>query len=937
MLKVVREQYIRSDLGFGSISRDQVARLHDQVSVVNALRDEHREKDGSLLLVIPDTNVVLRQLDALQSDCPAVYNLVLCDTVYKETKRLEPRLQSRLLSMIRDAQRSTIVFSNENHASTVDSKLSGESDGDFNDRLIRKVVYFFASKLFGVRVVFLSEDTECLARFAKEEAQQRTGAVAMRMNQFAASIAIRYPTFSDSLHFSVGSARVQPNERLFEEYKSKDEMDVGLRSKKYYQGVLRTGARGEDVVQSSVLLPELIRDGEPVRAKILDESSINRGIDGDLVCVETFPMPPAEDGMLNQYGARVVGMVRKTWRAYAGTIIDEANVEDEDLADMDAEELGGMQTMTFLPIDVKIPKILIRSRNRQALQKDRLVVQMDAWDSASKFPTGHVVQSLGPIGDNETETRCALFEYDIPTSEFSSAVMDCLPSPGQNWKADTEGIPAWRIDLRSIEQVCSVDPPGCQDIDDALHCRISPNDPTRLEVGVHIADVSHFVLPDTPMDLEARRRGTSTYLVERRLDMLPTLLTTQICSLRCDVDRFSFSVLWELDAERMEFLGEPRFVKSCIRSRASLSYDQAQKLIDAQDESTLGRSIRGLHKIAAKLRDQRLENGALALASQEMKFELDHESENPTAMKEYEHTESHWMVEEFMLLANVAVAERVQAKLPSRTLLRRHQRPSAEMLNNLQRAAAVAQVKLDVSSSKALADSLDRAEKADQPFFNQLLRIMTTRAMQQAQYFCSGDADTRDDFLHYGLAVPMYTHFTSPIRRYADLVVHRLLASCEGYHSLPQTLERKEEISKICINLNQRHRNAQKASRASSSLFACRLFRNKQKPVDTVGYVSGVSANRVTVLVPEFGLEEPLEGLDEDCGFGLKPEDHVVTLHGKVAFRIFDKVSVRVFVRSHQLDQRESLVVQLSTPEQSVKRVKDTKAGSSKRWKQSSE
>jgi exosome complex exonuclease DIS3/RRP44 len=182
---------------------------------------------------------------------------------------------------------------------------------------------------------------------------------------------------------------------------------------------------------------------------------------------------------------------------------------------------------------------------------------------------------------------------------------------------------AKRMDLRHLD-VCSVDPIGCKDIDDALHCIKLPNG--NFEVGVHIADVSHFVKAATEIDREAARRCTTVYMVDRRTDMLPSLLTETLCSLVSDVDRMAFSVIWEIDSKTYEIVNA-KFGKSCIKSRASLNYYKAQEMIDDKnDNSPLTKSLRGLLEIARVLRDRRVKNGALTLASPELKFKLDNES-----------------------------------------------------------------------------------------------------------------------------------------------------------------------------------------------------------------------------------------------------------------------------------------------------------------------
>jgi exosome complex exonuclease DIS3/RRP44 len=216
-----------------------------------------------------------------------------------------------------------------------------------------------------------------------------------------------------------------------------------------------------------------------------------------------------------------------------------------------------------------------------------------------------------------------------------------------------------------------------------------------------------------------------------------------------------------------------RFCKSVIHSVASLTYDEAQAMLDDPDRSDpVAGSVKLLNHLARILRQRRISEGALTLASPEVRFKLDSESQNPTDVSMYQLKESNALVEEWMLLANITVSKKILRHFPTLGVLRRHQPPSREQFAPLLSAASAVGVTLDITTSKTLADSLDAAVRAEDPYFNKLLRIMSTRCMMPAQYFCSGEID-KSQWHHYGLAAPVYTHFTSPIRRYADVIVHR--------------------------------------------------------------------------------------------------------------------------------------------------------------------
>ena len=399
------------------------------------------------------------------------------------------------------------------------------------------------------------------------------------------------------------------------------------------------------------------------------------------------------------------------------------------------------------------------------------------------------------------------------------------------------------------------------------------------------ADVTYFVHPDTPIDKEAAHRSTSTYLVERRLDMLPGLLTTQLCSLRSKEDHLAFSVIWEMDDDANIY--DVRFCKSAIHSVASLTYDEAQVMLDTPaPKDKVNHSVNLLNKLARILRQRRIDMGALTLASPEVRFKLDSETQNPTDVAMYNLKESNALVEEWMLLANITVSKQILKFYPTLGILRRHQPPSREQFAPLVSSALAVGVDLDISSSKTLADSLDRAVRKDDPYFNKLLRILSTRCMMPAQYFCSGEIP-KDQWHHYGLAAPVYTHFTSPIRRYADVLVHRLLAATIGVIALPAGNADRSKQQELCTHMNRRHRAAQYAQRASVNINTISYFR--QRPAQQeAAYVLAVKEDSFTVLVPRFGIEgvlrwdEIMIALDCDA-MDFDPAAHMATLTRQAA------------------------------------------------------
>lgn len=373
----------------------------------------------------------------------------------------------------------------------------------------------------------------------------------------------------------------------------------------------------------------------------------------------------------------------------------------------------------------------------------------------------------------------------------------------------------------------------------------------RYEVGVHIADVSHFIRPGNALDKEAASRATTVYLVDKRIDMVPELLSSNLCSLRGGVERFAFSCVWELD-EKANIL-EKRFHKSVIKSDNAFTYEQAQLIIDdpsQQDETA--QSLRNLNKLAKIMKRRRIEKGALVLASPEIRFQVDSETHDPIDVEAKKMRETNSMVEEFMLLANVTVAEKIEKEYPEFAMLRRHPEPPQVNFEPLVKAGKNQGFDIITATGRELATSLDEAVKKDNPYFNTMLRILATRCMMQAVYFISGTVQ-KEEFFHYGLAAPIYTHFTSPIRRYADIIVHRLLATCIAADSTYPDLLDKRKNSALCNNLNYRNRMAQYAGRASVALNTHIFFRNKDQKEE--GYVLFVRKNALQILIPKYGLE----------------------------------------------------------------------------------
>ena len=878
--------------------------------------------------LVPDTNALLNSMDLFeQSSC--FYDVVILQTVLEELRNRSLPLYNRLIGLTKSEDKRFYVFFNDFRLETYVKREPGESVNDRNDRAVRVAVKWYGEHLARTgaakvpAIVMLTDDQENLRKAKKE------GIHAASLRDYVASLedGERLLDMVAESQSQGGFKKATP--MLYPEYFTLSKMMTGVKAGVMHQGVFNVSPY--NYLEGSIKVPAF-----PKPLLILGRESINRAVDGDIVVVELLPQDKwktpstkiiEEDALTKnenadaedendfvsdkerkalqeeakrthksssesqpQPTAKVVGVIKRNWRQYVGHI-------DLSSASKASKSQGRKQDSVFLiPMDKKIPKIRLRTRQASELLGKRLLVSIDAWERDSRHPVGHFIRSLGELETKAAETEALLLEWDVQYRPFPKTVLDCLPPEGHGWVVPPLEDPRWqgREDLRGL-LICSIDPPGCQDIDDALHARKLPNG--NLEVGVHIADVSHFVKPATAMDTEASIRGTTVYLVDKRIDMLPKLLGTDLCSLQPYVERFAFSVIWELDSNADTV--NVRFTKSVIKSREAFSYEQAQLRIDDKtqtDELTEG--MRMLLVLSKKLKQKRLDAGALSLSSPEVKVEMESETSDPIDVQTKQLLDTNSLVEEFMLLANVSVAAKIYEAFPQTAILRRHAPPPKTNFDELADQLRVKRgLELHTETSKALADSLDGCVDATNPFFNTLVRIMATRCMMSAEYFCAG-TQAYDQFRHYGLASPIYTHFTSPIRRYADLVAHRQLAAAIGYDTdVHPAVRSRGRLEAVCKNINVRHRNAQMAGRASIAYYVGQALRGKV--ADEEAFVIKVFSNGFVVLVPRFGIEGLIRLRDlaePEPESVFDPETYTLVTKGsrEIKVELFDKVKVRV-------------------------------------------
>ncbi|XP_054889759.1 DIS3-like exonuclease 2 [Poeciliopsis prolifica] len=526
----------------------------------------------------------------------------------------------------------------------------------------------------------------------------------------------------------------------------------------------------------------------------------------------------------------------------------------------------------FSPVDHRVPRINIKlddcpaefRANPGDFAKTLLICQITDWAADSNFAEGRLAKTLGQAGEIEPETEGIMIEYNVDFSDFPQEVLDCLPET-LPWTIPPEEIEK-RRDLRK-ECIFTIDPATARDLDDALSCKQLPDG--NFEVGVHIADVSYFVKEGTALDNMASQRATSVYLVQMVVPMLPRLLCEELCSLNPLTDRLTFSVIWKLTPEG-KILDE-WFGRSVMHSCVKLSYNDAQRLIEAPErlfspdelppidaEHTVDevhQAVLHLHSIAKNLRAQRFLGGALRLDQPKLSFTLDKETMTPQGCYIYEYRDCNKLVEEFMLLANMAAATHIYRAFPTLALLRRHPPPKAKLVKELEVLCNQLGLNMDFTSAGTIHKSLCAIYGDDEysVYRRQVLNNMCSRPMQLALYFCTGTRLERENFRHYALNVPLYTHFTSPIRRYPDIVVHRLLVA--SLNLGPLLGLSTEEVQMRALHCNDKKTLSKKVQELSSELYFG-VFVKECGPLESKAMVMGVLDKSFDVLVIKYGVQK---------------------------------------------------------------------------------
>lgn len=617
---------------------------------------------------------------------------------------------------------------------------------------------------------------------------------------------------------------------------------------------------------------------------LVAERNSKHALNGDKVRVEISANRRGQEPE-----ARVIEIVEPKDQVFIGTLNVEKNYASL------------VTDSKYLAADIIIP----RSKLKGGKTGDKAIVRIIQWREEEMNPRGEVVDILGQKGENTAEMHAILAEFGLPYSY-----------PANVEKAANEieaGITpeeiAKREDFREVTTF-TIDPRDAKDFDDALSLRRMRNG--NWEVGVHIADVTHYVSPTSIIEREAKQRATSVYLVDRTIPMLPEHLSNGICSLRPNEEKLTYSAIFEMD-EKANVLNY-RIGRTVIRSDRRFTYEEAQEIIET-GEGDFKEEILTLDRLAKELRKRRYENGALEFDRAEVRFEIDKDGK-PISVFFKESKDANKLIEEFMLLANVTVAQHIgkvpKGKKAKTFVYRVHDNPDPEKINNFSQIAARFGFKVKTEGSakevnkginRLLKDVKGRGEE-------NMLSILAIRSMAKAIY-------TTENVGHYGLAVPYYTHFTSPIRRYPDMMVHRLLAKyAEGARSADKM--KFEDQCKHSSEMEQLAANAERASIRYKQVEFMQdrlgeVYEGVISHVTEWGFYVELDENKCEGLVPVRDLADDYYDFDEKnfCLTGRK-------YHNKYTLGDI----VRVQVARADLDKKQldfALVLDEGNPNKSLK------------------
>ncbi|WP_439582228.1 ribonuclease R [Dyadobacter bucti] len=596
---------------------------------------------------------------------------------------------------------------------------------------------------------------------------------------------------------------------------------------------------------------------------------LNGAWDGDMVAVQplTKSSRGSRSGRNDSGKSRVEGRVAE--------IVERSSTEIVGIIEINSRfaVVQPDNKKLFDPIFIELEEL------KGAQNGDKVIVKVLQWPTRRSQAEGEILEILGKAGDNDVEMHAILAEFGLPYHFPETVEAEAQKIPNKIAKKDI----AKRKDIRDI-LTFTIDPVDAKDFDDALSVKYLEDG--VIEVGVHIADVSHYVLPGTELEKEAYRRATSVYLVDRTVPMLPEKLSNNLCSLRPNEDRLAFSAIFEI-SPKGKVLKE-WFGRTVIHSDRRFSYEEAQAVLDS-GEGDFPNELKALNSLAKIFRKERFKNGAINFETPEVRFRLD-ENGKPLGIYQKERHDSNKLIEEFMLLANKRVAEYVyslsKGDVENTMVYRVHEAPDPDRLKTFATFVAKLGHKLEVDEENKIAKSMNSmlAKVEGKPEQN-LIESLAVRTMAKARY-------SVEDLGHFGLAFKRYSHFTSPIRRYPDVMAHRLL---QHYLDGGANVD-KETYEAASKHSSERERLAAEAERASIKYKQVEFMSMMDPDKEFDGIITGVTEFGIFVEITETASEGLIRMTDlGDDYYELEKENYrIVGQRTKKIYTFGDIVKVKV-------------------------------------------